>query len=206
MGEVWLCSGQSNMQFRVRQAINAKYEIHRANNPLIRQVNIPNKLSYKPEEFIDSTQWILSTPETTGDFTAVGFFFARDIYEKLHVPIGLIYDNWGGSNVECWISKNDMLGSDELKEYAAQMSDNWDQTNARVEKQLNATLIKNNDGVKPDMQEEDFLKPDYSFSGWMTSSAPGDLDWNRFAGLSRGGVYDEVNHGRFHTSRIFLLY
>ncbi len=109
MGEVWLCSGQSNMQFRVRQAINAKYEMHRANNPLIRQLNIPNMLSYKPEEFIDSAQWILSTPETTGDFTAVGFFFARDIYEKLHVPIGLIYDNWGGSNVECWISKNDML-------------------------------------------------------------------------------------------------
>ena len=144
------------MQFRVRQAINAKYEIHRANNPLIRQLSIPNMLSFQPEEFIDSAQWILSTPETTGEFTAVGFFFARDIYEKLHVPIGLIYDNWGGSHVESWISKNDMLGSDELKEYARQMSGNWDQTNARIEKQLNATLTKNNNGVKPDMHEEDY--------------------------------------------------
>jgi sialate O-acetylesterase len=187
-GEVWLCSGQSNMQFRVRQAVNAKYEIHRANNPLIRQLNIPNMLSFKPEEFIDSAQWILSAPETTGDFTAVGFFFARDIYEKLHVPIGLIYDNWGGSNVECWISKNDMLGSDDLKDYARQMSDNWDQTNARIEKQLAATLAKNNDGVKPNMNEEDFLKPDYSFSGWMTTSAPGDLDWNGLPAY-RGEAY-----------------
>ena len=188
IGEVWLCSGQSNMQFRVRQAINAKYEIHRANNPLIRQLNIPNMLSFKPQEFVDSAQWILSTPETTGDFTAVGFFFARDIYEKLHVPIGLIYDNWGGSNVECWISKNDMLGSEDLKEYARQMSDSWDQTNARIEKQLTATLIKNNDGLKPDMQEENFLKPDFAFSGWMTTSAPGDLDWNGLPAY-RGEAY-----------------
>jgi sialate O-acetylesterase len=187
MGEVWLCSGQSNMQFRVRQAVNAKYEMHRANYPLIRQLNIPNMLSFKPEEFIDSAQWVMSTPETTGDFTAVGFFFAREIYEKLHVPIGLIYDNWGGSNVECWISKNDMLGSDELKEYARQMSDNWDQTNARIEKQLSSTLIKNS-GMKPDMNEEDYLKPDFTFSGWMTTSAPGDLDWNGLPAY-RGEAY-----------------
>jgi sialate O-acetylesterase len=182
------------MQFRVRQALHAKYEIHRADNPLIRQLNIPNVLSFKPEEFIDSAQWILSTPETTGDFTAVGFFFARDIYEKLHVPIGLIYDNWGGSNVECWISKNDMLGSDELKEYAGQMSDNWDQTNARIEKQLISTLNKNNNGVRPDMNEQDYLKPDFTFSGWMTTSAPGDLDWNGLPAY-RGEAYmmKEVN-------------
>jgi sialate O-acetylesterase len=187
-GEVWLCSGQSNMQFMVKQAIHAKYEIHRANNPLIRQLTIPNKLSFKPEEFIDSASWTLSTPETTGNFTAVGYFFAREIYEKLHVPIGLIYDNWGGSNVESWISKNDMLGSDNLKEYARQIPDNWDQTNARIEKQLSSTLVKNNDGVKPDVNETDFLKPDYAFSGWMTTSAPGDLDWNGLPSY-RGEAY-----------------
>ena len=188
IGELWLCSGQSNMQFKVRQALNAKYEIHRANNPLIRQLNIPNMLSFKPEEFIDSAQWIISTPETTGDFTAVGFFFARDIYARLHVPVGLIYDNWGGSNVECWISKNDMLGSDELKEYAQQMSDSWNQTNARIEKQLTSTLTKNGGGVKPDMNEDDFLRPDFTFSGWMTTSAPGDLDWNGLPAY-RGEAY-----------------
>ena len=128
------------MQFRVNQAINAKYEIHRANNPLIRQVVVPNKLSFHPEEFMDSTQWIVSTPATTGEFTAVGYFFARDIYEQLHVPIGLIYDNWGGSQVESWISREAMLGSDALGNYARQMSDNWDTTNTRVEKIFRDTL------------------------------------------------------------------
>jgi sialate O-acetylesterase len=187
-GEVWLCSGQSNMQFRVKQAINAKYEIHRANNPKIRQLNIPNKLSFQPEEFIDSAQWILSAPETTGDFTAVGYFFAREVFEKLHVPIGLIYDNWGGSNVESWISKNDMLGSDELRAYARQMSGSWDQTNARIENQLHTKLIESSNTDKPDTTEEDFLKPDYSFSGWMKTSAPGDLDWNGLPAY-RGQAY-----------------
>ncbi|HET7001143.1 MAG TPA: sialate O-acetylesterase [Puia sp.] len=188
VGEVWLCSGQSNMQFRVRQAVNAKYEMHRANNPQIRQLEIPNMLSFKPEEFIDTAKWTMSTPETTGDFTAVGFFFARDIYEKLHIPIGLIYDNWGGSNVECWISKNDMLGSDELREYARQMSNSWEQTNARIEKQLMSALMKNNDGIKPDMNEADYLNPDFKFSGWMATSAPGDLDWIGLPAY-RGEVY-----------------
>jgi len=80
------------------------------------------------------------------------------------------------------------MGSDELKDYARQISVSWDQTNARIEKQLTETLVKNNEGVKPDMKEEYFLKPDYSFSGWMTTSAPGDLDWNGLPAY-RGEAY-----------------
>ncbi len=187
-GEVWLCSGQSNMQFRVRQAMHAAYDIHRAANPLIRQVVVPNKLSFHPEIFIDSTSWVLSTPQTTGDFTAVGYFFALDIFDRLHVPVGLIYDNWGGSQVESWISKKDMEGSDELKDYARQMPDNWEQTNNRIEKQVADGLKKNNNGSLPDASEENILKAGYSFSGWMPSSAPGDLDWIGLPAY-RGEVY-----------------
>ena len=189
-GEVWLCSGQSNMQFRVNQAINAKYEIHRANNPLIRQVVVPNKLSFHPEEFMDSTKWIVSTPTTTGEFTAVGYFFARDIYEQLHVPIGLIYDNWGGSQVESWISREAMLGSDALGNYARQMSDNWDTTNTRVEKIFRDTLQIRNGGNIPSLNLEDMRTAGYSFSGWMPSSAPGGWDWIGLPGY-RGEGYME---------------
>jgi sialate O-acetylesterase len=176
-GEVWLCSGQSNMQFRVKQVINANYELHRATNGLIRQVSIPNKLSFKPEEFIDSTQWIISTPQTTGEFTAVGYFFARDIFERLHVPVGLIYDNWGGSQVESWISTEAMKGSDELRAYEKQMPDNWIESDARVEKNISENLKKQNAGRMPETAEEAVLKTDYNFMGWMPSSAPGAWDW-----------------------------
>ena len=176
-GEVWLCSGQSNMEFRVRQAINAKYEIHRANNPMIREVSIPHKLAFHPEEFIDSTQWVISTPETTGEFTAVGYFFARDIFESLHVPVGLIYDNWGGSQVESWISSDAMLGSDELKEYVKQMPDNWEASDARVEKEIISALMKLNAGKIPGTDEALVLKDNYDFSGWMPSDVPTSWDW-----------------------------
>ncbi len=189
-GEVWLCSGQSNMQFRVGQANNAKYEIRRANNPLIRQVVVPNKLSFHPEEFIDSTEWIVSTPATTGEFTAVGYFFARDIFEQLHVPVGLIYDNWGGSQLESWISRESMLGSDELKTYARQMSDNWDTTNNRVEKIFRDTLQIRNGGNIPKLSLEGMQRTDYSFSSWMPSSVPGGWDWIGLPGY-RGEGYME---------------
>lgn len=187
-GEVWICSGQSNMQFRVKQAVNAKYELHRATNSLIRQISIPNKLSFKPEQFIDSTEWVLSTPQTTGEFTAVGYFFARNIFEKLHVPVGLIYDNWGGSQVESWISRDAMLGSDELKDYVKQMPDNWDSSNARVEKNLIANLNKLNEGKMPETDEASVLKEDYNFSGWMPSAVPTSWDWIGLPAY-RGGGY-----------------
>jgi sialate O-acetylesterase len=176
-GEVWLCSGQSNMQFRVRQAVNAKFDIHRANNPLIRQVGIPNKLSFLPEEFIDSTQWIISTPQTAGEFTAVGYYFAREIYERLHVPVGLIYDNWGGSQIESWISRDAMMTSDDLREYARQMPAGWDETNARLEKNLKDTLSRKNKGKMPAMDEATILNDGYSFTGWLSSAAPTNWDW-----------------------------
>ena len=176
-GEVWLCSGQSNMQFKVREAIHASYEIHRANNPFIRQVSIPNKLSLQPEEFVDSTQWIISSPQTTGGFTAVGYFFARDIYERLHVPIGLIDDSWGGSQIESWISRDAMQGSDEFKEYVKQMPVSWNESNYRIEKEFSEKLICLNGGKAPITDETSVLKTDFSFSGWMPSAAPGDLDW-----------------------------
>jgi sialate O-acetylesterase len=176
-GEVWLCSGQSNMEFKVRQSINARYEIHRANNPLIRQLNVPKKLSFQPERWIDSTRWVISSPQTTGEFTAVGYFFATDIYERLHVPIGLINDNWGGSQVESWISRDAMMSSEVLKEYAGQMPDNWKETNVRAEKKFRDTLEKLHYGKMPDADESAVLKDDYTFTGWMPSTVPTVWDW-----------------------------
>ena len=187
-GEVWLCSGQSNMQFKVRQVINAKYEIHRADNPLIRQVSIHDKLSFQPEPFVDSTLWVTSSPQTTGEFTAVGYFFAKNIYERLHVPIGIINDNWGGSQVESWISKDAMMGSDDLKEYAKQMPDNWEESDAGAEKKFKAQLTNQQTGKMPDMDEAVVLKSDYSFSGWLPSAAPTIWDWVGLPGY-RGEGY-----------------
>jgi len=104
-GEVWICSGQSNMEWTVRNAQNAENEIANAQYPLIRHFNVPRMIATTPQEKItETTSWEICSPETVGDFTAVGYYFARDLYENLNLPIGLINTSWGGTEVEAWTS------------------------------------------------------------------------------------------------------
>ena len=102
VGEVWLCSGQSNMEWRVVQSANSKEEIANANHPLIRHIKIPHKLSPKPQDNVPSSGWQPCTPKVVANFTAVGYYFGRHLHEKLNVPIGLIGSNWGGTRIEPW--------------------------------------------------------------------------------------------------------
>jgi sialate O-acetylesterase len=102
VGEVWLCSGQSNMEWRVVQSSNGKEEVAAANHPLIRHIKIPHKLSTKPESDVPSSGWQVCTPKVAANFTAVGYYFGRHLYKELNVPIGLIGSNWGGTKIEPW--------------------------------------------------------------------------------------------------------
>jgi sialate O-acetylesterase len=103
VGEVWLCSGQSNMEMRVSGTLNAKEEIAAADLPLIRHIKVPLVHRGAPSITFASA-WKPASPQTVGDFTAVGFYFARDIAKAIDVPIGLIGSNWGGTRIEPWIS------------------------------------------------------------------------------------------------------
>ena len=102
VGEVWLCSGQSNMEWRVVQSANSKEEIANANHPLIRHIKIPHKLSPKPQDNVSSSGWQPCTPQVVANFTAVGYYFGRHLHKELNVPIGLIGSNWGGTRIEPW--------------------------------------------------------------------------------------------------------
>jgi sialate O-acetylesterase len=104
VGEVWLCSGQSNMEFPVSRAQNAAQEIAAAHFPLIRHVQIARTVASNPAESVLTTGWNAATPANVGSFTAVGYFFARDIHQKLDVPIGLVHSSWGGTPIESWLS------------------------------------------------------------------------------------------------------
>lgn len=103
VGEVWLCSGQSNMEFRLNHATNALAEIAAANFPLIRQFQVRNNVANTPQSTVKGN-WTLCQPTTAGDFTAVGYFFARELYQKLGVPVGLLHSSWGGTDIEAWMS------------------------------------------------------------------------------------------------------
>ncbi len=102
VGEVWLCSGQSNMEWTVSNSNNAEEEIAAANHPRIRHIKIPHVPMDSPQSDVPSSGWQVCSPQTVGSFTACGYFMGRYLQDELDVPIGLIGSNWGGTRIEPW--------------------------------------------------------------------------------------------------------
>ena len=107
VGEVWLCSGQSNMAWPVAGAIDSDLEILTAKHPEIRLISVPQVASQKPLNDFKG-QWEACTPETAKQFSAVGYFFGRQLHDTLDIPVGLIDNAWGGSAAEAWIARTDL--------------------------------------------------------------------------------------------------
>ncbi|MBA3698203.1 MAG: sialate O-acetylesterase [Planctomycetes bacterium] len=104
VGEVWVCSGQSNMEWTVKNSNNADAEIAAANFPLIRHFKVEKKTSDVPLTACKGA-WTVCSPETAGGYTAVGYYFGRKLHQELNVPIGLLHTSWGGTPAEAWTSK-----------------------------------------------------------------------------------------------------
>ena len=109
-GEVWICSGQSNMQWPVAATTDADLEIKAANFPGIRLITVPNRGTQEPQNDFQG-KWVICSPQTVPGFSAVGFLFGRQLHQTLNVPIGLINDAWGGSACEAWVPR-DKLAAD----------------------------------------------------------------------------------------------
>ena len=103
VGEVWICSGQSNMQWTVKLAGKAETEIAAANHPQIRMFNVERTPSLTPQADCKGA-WKEATSANVGDFSAVGYFFGRHLHQVLKVPVGLINTSWGGTRIEAWTS------------------------------------------------------------------------------------------------------
>jgi sialate O-acetylesterase len=174
-GDVWICSGQSNMEWSVNAASNATREIQQADFPDIRLFVMPNRASTKPLEDIEGTAgWEICSPETIGNFSAVGYFFGRDLHANLNVPIGLISSDWGGTIVEAWTSADAISVLPEFKDIKEKL-DLHDQDKVAKEKK---ELLQNLIGEIP---EEDrglvngnayWADPDFDFSFWKKINMP----------------------------------
>lgn len=104
VGDVWLASGQSNMEWPVAQAQDAEAEIARAHDAGIRHFKVPKSWSEKPETRLAGGAWQAASPRTVGEFSAVAYYFARDLRRRdPRVPIGIINSTWGGSRIEAWM-------------------------------------------------------------------------------------------------------
>jgi sialate O-acetylesterase len=127
-GEVWVCSGQSNMEFAVWNhgvfggAKNAEEEVAAANYPLLRLFIVKKAVAGKPQSDVQG-QWVVATPATVGSFSAVGYFFGRDLYRTMKFPVGMIDSTWGGTEAEAWTSDEALEADPDLKVVA----DSWRQ-------------------------------------------------------------------------------
>ncbi len=153
VGEVWICSGQSNMQWSVNNSTNADLERLAAKNPNLRMINFPQVGTQDPVWEHKGSQWQLTTPESVGGFSAVGYFFGRQIQETIDVPVGLINNAWGGSACEAWINR-DLLAADEKYQ---PLLDRWKAMEAEfatlsAKADLNDAEKKKLDGLKGQMR------------------------------------------------------
>jgi sialate O-acetylesterase len=126
VGEVWICSGQSNMQWTVQQAGKAQEEIAAAHFPQIRMFNVERHPSQTPEADCHGA-WKEADRASVGEFSAVGYFFGRHLHQVLKVPVGLINTSWGGTRIEAWTSREAL----EERPCAAEMLADWKNAVAR---------------------------------------------------------------------------
>ncbi len=105
VGDVWVASGQSNMEWPLAAASNGAAAIAAANDSLIREFAVPHTWSETPQADLEGGSWAPADPQHAGRFSAVAYFFARELREHVGVPIGIIHTSWGGSNIETWMSR-----------------------------------------------------------------------------------------------------
>ena len=114
VGDVWVASGQSNMEWPLAAAQNAQAVIAAANDTRIRQFKVPTSFAPSPEADLAGGSWAVADPQHVGSFSAVAYFFARDLRKSVDVPIGIINTTWGGSRIEAWMSRA-ALGMDSAR-------------------------------------------------------------------------------------------
>lgn len=190
IGEVWLASGQSNMDIGLGGWLpndtiyNSASEIKNANFPKIRFLKVPFGISVNPVDAVGG-KWIGASPSTAGDFSATAYFYARKLYQELNVPIGIIQSSIGGTPVEAWTSKNSLLqlkdfdktinGLQELQDKSAEWAKMWDKKE----------IPKTNEQWKNlNFSDVDAAAIGFDDSQWENLKLPGRID------LLKSGEFD----------------
>ncbi len=173
VGDVWLCGGQSNMERQLgprpgqKEIIGWQSEAASADYPLIRELYVQQSKALQPQQEVNAF-WRVCSPETVVDFTAVGYFFARDLHKAIEVPVGIIHSSWGGTPAEAWTSLeglSDFPGYVEQAKAQLEFAGNPEKGKSDFQAKL-AQWFEENDPVDPN----DLLKS--SASEWGSMSLP----------------------------------
>ncbi|HEX8283206.1 MAG TPA: sialate O-acetylesterase [Pyrinomonadaceae bacterium] len=176
VGDVWLASGQSNMEMGITQVENAAEEVARADHPLIRLFAVPKVASARPRETVGA-RWLVCNPTNVaaggwGGFSAVAYFFGRRLHTELNVPVGLIHASWSGSAAESWVSPEALASMPEFRPALADLEKTWADTKvtpADFDRRMEEWWEKNDPGSAA---AHGWADPALDVSGWKRMRLP----------------------------------
>jgi sialate O-acetylesterase len=185
IGEVWLCAGQSNMKlsldgFEANEEM--KKAIETADYPTIREFFVPRIAAAQPQSDCQG-HWQVCTPQTAGSFSAVAFFFGRELNQKLHIPIGLINASWGGTSVEAWTSKKTLATFDAFRKRVEELGP-YENSAEDIEKYEKALLEWEQKlaGIDPGTKET-WQNPALDDTDWKTMELPSSWTGTQLANV-----------------------
>ncbi|MFC1569392.1 sialate O-acetylesterase [bacterium] len=180
IGDVWVCSGQSNMEWPVSQSDHAEEEIAAANYSGIRLLHVERNIANHPLSDIHTNGWQICSPKTIANFSAVGYFFGREINQKAEIPIGLIHTSWGGTVAEAWTSQTGLNPFPEFSEAIQQLEDDKDDSLSYQDQQKDyqqalQDWINRLDGYDQGFTQEGlgWADPHLFADDWSTAKLPG---------------------------------
>ena len=171
-GDVWLASGQSNMAWRLDNVNNADEEVANAGNANIRLFTVPRRVGWDPKADLQEGNWEVCTPETAKSFSAVAYFFGKELSQDINVPIGLINCSWGGTVAEAWTSSEMLQTLPDFRERVVELNDgpSWEsdiEANAQRQRDKNDIISNSFNGI-----EEGVHKINYNSTDWPVVIAP----------------------------------
>ncbi len=190
VGEVWLCSGQSNMEWPLSLSSDGATESAEANYPEIRMLTVPRQFSLTPVADVVA-RWGRCTPHEAAQFSGVGYYFGREIYRALGVPVGLISSSWGGTVAQAWTSGEGLVGDPALGRYVEELRQNAElmrggQAHARYEEERAKFLMQLPQDAGNRGLAEGWAHADCDDTTWGTMELP--EYWLR-AGHPTNGVF-----------------
>jgi len=149
LGEVWICSGQSNMEWAMNRfdTDRIRADIEKADHPQIRLFTVKREFSATPKEDVEGS-WQICSPETVENFSATGYYFGKNLHETLNIPVGLVSTNWGGTKAEAWTSVETIRQFDQFND-AMTMIENPDQQTEQFKMHQNQPTVLYNGMIAP---------------------------------------------------------